>query len=310
MHLSLYSQQELVVERHSSALPTPRRVAGITVIVPTYNERGCLAATIADLRRALEVCAEDYEILIVDDGSTDGTPGEVDTNEHVRLIEHRTNRGYGAALKTGIRHATFPLMAITDADGTYPGQFLVDMVQASQTADMVVGARIGSHVEYPIVRSLPKWFLTRFAEWMARSPIPDVNSGFRVFRKGDVERFLNILPDGFSFTTTLTLAMLTNGYRVDFEPIDYHRRVGRSKFHPIRDTLRMLRTIIRTGMYFAPLRLFLPIACVFFAGFLGTMVYDLAVRQNLSDKTLILFVAATQLTMFGLLADMIDKRSN
>lgn len=310
MHLSLYSQQDLVVEPRFPERPRSARAAGLTVIVPTFNERGCLAATIDELRSALEQCTDEYEILVVDDGSTDGTRNELECGDNVRLLEHRTNRGYGAALKTGIRHARFSLIAITDADGTYPGEALPGMVRAAQSADMVVGARIGRRVIYPATRSLPKWFLTRFAEWMARCRIPDVNSGLRVFRKQDVDRFLNILPDGFSFTTTLTLAMLTNGYRVDFEPIDYNRRVGRSKFHPIRDTLRMLRTIIRTGMYFAPLRLFLPIAALFFTGFLGTMSYDLIVRQNLSDKTLILFVAATQLTMFGLLADMIDKRSN
>ncbi|MCA9155878.1 MAG: hypothetical protein KDA38_13865, partial [Planctomycetales bacterium] len=138
--------------------------------------------------------------------------------------------------------------------------------------------------------------------------IPDLNSGMRVFRKSVVERFLNILPDGFSFTTTITLAMLTNNYVVHYEPIAYHPRVGRSKIRPIRDTLRFVQLILRTGMYFAPLRVFLPVATVFFLGFLVTLSLDVY-HGNLNERTLLLLVAATQLGMFALLADMIDKRS-
>jgi hypothetical protein len=130
----------------------------------------------------------------------------------------------------------------------------------------------------------------------------------RVFRKSVVERFLNILPDTFSFTTTITLATLTNRYRVRYEPIDYHARIGQSKIKPIRDTLRFVQLILRTGMYFAPLRLFLPVAGVFFLGFCATLFQDLFIRQDLTERTLILFVTAAQLAMFALLADMIDKR--
>ncbi|MFG0335969.1 MAG: glycosyltransferase family 2 protein, partial [Maioricimonas sp. JB049] len=145
--------------------------------------------------------------------------------------------------------------------------------------------------------------------WMAHQEIPDLNSGLRVFRKSVAERFLSILPDGFSFTTTITLAMLTNRYAVHYEPIDYRPRVGRSKIKPIRDTLRFIQLILRTGMYFAPLRVFLPIAGLFFAGFLTTLFQDVFIRQDLTERTLILLVTSTQMGMFALLADMIDKRT-
>jgi glycosyltransferase involved in cell wall biosynthesis len=228
----------------------------------------------------------------------------------VRVLTHQQNRGYGAALKTGIRQAKHDLIVITDSDGTYPNERIPDLVALSREADMVVGSRTGDNVTYPLIRKIPKLFLKRFAEWMAHQPIPDMNSGLRVFRKSVAERFLNILPNGFSFTTTITLAMMTNGYSVHYEPIDYHPRVGKSKIKPIRDTLRFVQLILRTGMYFAPLRVFLPVAAVFFSGFLFTLYQDIFIRNDLTERTLILFVTATQLCMFSLLADMIDKRSS
>lgn len=300
---ALWQERVTVYRAPATGRPT------VSVVIPTYNEEQCIADTIDQLTVHLGECCDDFEIIVVNDGSTDGTPHILRERTDIRLIEHAGNCGYGAALKTGIRHARFPLIVITDADGTYPSEHLPRLLERAAHADMVVGARTGDSVEYPLIRRIPKWFLVRFAEWMARRRIPDLNSGLRIFHKRDVTRFLNILPDGFSFTTTITLALLTNGYVVDFEPIDYRRRIGKSKIHPVLDTLRLARTIFRTGMYFAPLRVFLPIAAAFFAAFVGTFVYDLLVPQNLSEKTLMLFVASTQLAMFGLLADMIDKRS-
>jgi hypothetical protein len=130
----------------------------------------------------------------------------------------------------------------------------------------------------------------------------------RVFRKSAVERFLNILPDGFSFTTTITLAMMTNNYVVRYESIDYFPRVGRSKVRPIRDTLNFVQLILRTGMYFAPLRVFLPVAAMFFLGFMLSISRDIA-SGNITESSIVLFVAAAQIGMFALLADMIDKRT-
>lgn len=277
-------------------------------MLPVYNEAAGLTAAVDGLHRTLQAAGIEAEILVVDDGSTDGSREILRRRTDLRLLEHPVNLGYGAALKTGIRHARFPIIAITDADGTYPHEHLPILIRRMDAADMVVGSRTGAEVEYPILRSIPKWFLVRFAEWLARRRIPDLNSGLRVFHRPIAERFLKILPDGFSFTTTLTLAMLTNGYLVEYEPINYRTRTGQSKIHPIRDTWRMLRTIFCTGMYFAPLRVFLPIAALFAVACSITLAQDLYFR-DLTERTLILFVAATQLAMFGLLADMIDKRS-
>ena len=289
--------------------PSDSTRTGVTLVLPVYNEATGLPALLDGLQQALQAIGIDYEIIAVDDGSTDGSKDILRSRTDLRLLEHPINLGYGATLKTGIRHARFPLIAITDADGTYPHEHLATLIQRMRHADMVVGARTGDQVDYPMIRGVPKWFLVRFAEWLARRRIPDLNSGLRVFHRDIAQRFLKILPDGFSFTTTITLAMLTNGYLVEYEPINYRvRRHSQSKIHPLRDTWRMLRTIFCTGMYFAPLRVFLPIAALFGLACGVTLSFDLYYR-DLTERTLILFVATTQLAMFGLLADMIDKRS-
>lgn len=280
-----------------------------SLVVPVYNEENGIAATLDHLQQTLQVTDCTYEIIAVNDGSSDNTSKILRARSDVKVIHHRRNRGYGAALKTGIRHAKYPLIVITDADGTYPNERIPDLVRLALQADMVVGARIGANVKYSTLRKIPKWFLVQFAQWMTHSKIPDLNSGLRVFRKSVVEKYLNILPDTFSFTTTITVAMLANNYIVHYEPIDFHHRVGKSKIKPIRDTLRFVQLILRTGMYFAPLRIFLPISGVFFAGFLVTLFEDLFIRRDLTERTLILFVTATQMMMFSLLADMLDKRT-
>lgn len=285
-------------------------IPAFSVIIPAFNEEGAISGTIDHLHDTLREADCEYELIVVNDGSTDGTARALAGRRDVRVVSHPYNLGYGAALKTGIRNASHPLIVITDSDGTYPNGRIPELVELSRRFDMVVGSRNGANVTYPLIRKIPKWFLKRFAEWMVRRPIPDLNSGLRVFRRDVAERFLNILPDGFSFTTTITLAMLTNRYRVHYEPIDYHPRIGRSKIKPIRDTLRFIQLILRTGMYFAPLRVFLPVAGVFFLAFLFTFCQDVLVRQDLTERTLILLVTSTQMGMFALLADMIDKRSS
>lgn len=300
--------------QHSEEVPlasTPSDAVcpAFSIVLPVYNEERAIAMTLDYLQETLQPTGCQYEIIVVNDGSTDNSGVVLRSRKDIRLIEHGVNRGYGAALKTGIRNAKYSLIAITDGDGTYPNDRIPQLVALAAHADMVVGARIGANVQYSTLRKIPKWFLVRFAQWVTRTRIPDLNSGMRVFRKSVVERFLKILPDTFSFTTTITLAMLTNNYIVHYEPIDYRHRVGKSKIKPIRDTLRFVQLILRVGVYFAPLRIFLPVAILFALGFLTTLSVDVFVRQDLTERTLILFVAAMQFGMFALLADMIDKRT-
>jgi glycosyltransferase involved in cell wall biosynthesis len=301
------------VDTKASSTPESTQASiAFSILIPVYNEEKGIELTLERLQEQLNVSRCTYEIIVVNDGSTDRTSEILHYLQEVmefRVIEHPSNRGYGAALKTGIRQAKYSAIVITDGDGTYPNERIPQLVALLEKADMVVGARTGANVRYPTIRKIPKWFLVRFAEWIANSRIPDLNSGLRVFRKNIVEKFFNILPNTFSFTTTITLAMLTNGYLVHYEPIDYYARQGNSKIKPIRDTLRFVQLILRVGLYFAPLRVFLPIAGLFFLGFLFTFIQDIFVRENLTERSLLLLIAATQTGMFALLADMIDKRT-
>jgi glycosyltransferase involved in cell wall biosynthesis len=280
-----------------------------SLIIPAYNEVLGIERVITDLATTLGPLSGQYEILVINDGSNDGTGEILQRLSGIRVIEHPRNLGYGAALKTGIRFAQADRIVITDADGSYPNEQIPHLLELAQRADMVVGARIGENVEYPTLRKIPKWFLVRFAEWLTEMPIPDLNSGLRIFDREIAQRFLPIFPDGFSFTTSITVAMLMNRYIVHYEPIDYRARLGRSKIRPIRDTLRFVQLIVRTGVYFAPMRIFLPIAAVLFAGFLVTFSFDLFVRHDLTERSLLLLIAWTQTAMFALVADMIDKRT-
>ncbi|MDO9459865.1 MAG: glycosyltransferase family 2 protein [Alphaproteobacteria bacterium] len=282
------------------------------VIVPAYNEEDGVADTIQHIRKAMSAVA-DYELIIVNDGSSDGTAAVLEKIQKedtaLRVVTHDNNLGYGAALKTGIRNTLAEYIVITDADGTYPNERIPDLIEMCRNYDMVVGARTGDNVTYSKVRALPKIFLRAWASWIARKNIPDINSGMRVFRRDVAERFMGILPNTFSFTLTITLALLTTHRRVMFAPIDYHERVGNSKIKPIRDTLRFLMLILRTGTYFAPLRVIGPFALLLMLAAMASLAYDIFELENLTDKTIMLLLFAFNTGMFALIADMIDKRA-
>ena len=281
-----------------------------SIVVPCFNEEPGIASTIATLRTSV---GAEPEVIVVDDGSTDRTAALLTElaakDARLRVVRHERNRGYGASLKTGIARARAELIVIVDADGTYPLDRIPELVDACRDADMVVGARTGADVTYPLHRRVPKAFLSAHAEWLVGQRIPDMNSGLRVFRKDSVRRFIRVLPDGFSFTTTITMAMMRSHLDVRFVPISYKERLGRSKIRPIRDTLNFVQLIVRTGMIFAPLRVLGPIVVLLFAAFCVSLGYDVIVLENLTDKTVMLLLFALNTAMFALLADMIDRRS-
>ena len=296
------------------AAPALEELQAFTLVVPAYNEEGAITETVETLVETLSPLPE-FELLVVNDGSSDGTAAELARLEELhpalRVITHDRNRGYGAALKTGISRARTPWVGITDADGTYPNHRLPEMIGIAQEldADMVVGARtIKEEVEYPLIRKIPKVFLVRWASWLSDYRIPDINSGMRVFKTESVKKFFWVLPDTFSFTTTISIAMLKSRHLVHYMPIGYKARIGQSKIKPIRDTLRFVQLITRTGMYFAPLRVLTPLFLILVVALLVSLGFDIA-HGNLTDKSVILFVAAMNTVMFGLLADMIHRRS-
>jgi len=286
---------------------------GLSIVIPAYNEEKGITPVLRDLLDTLDRLALEMpvEVIIVNDGSRDGTSEAIRPflDHGIRLVEHPKNLGYGAALKTGIHHARFRWILITDADGTYPTRFIPEVLAKREHNEMVVGARTGERALVPLVRRPPKWVLRRLASYLSRRDIPDLNSGFRLMRKDIVEDYFNILPDGFSFTTTITLAMFSAGHSVAYVPIDYHRREGKSKIRPIQDTLNFLRLIVRTIMYFDPLRVFLPASFSFFLASLGVAVGSYLFTEKLMDvTTVLLFVTGVQLLAIGMLADMLNRR--
>lgn len=283
----------------------------VSVIVPAYNEAQAIGKVLSDLEAACKADRLIYEILVVDDGSTDDTAAIAERSAIAkRVLRHGVNQGYGAALKTGIHAARGEWVVITDSDGTYPNQRIPELAAMMADWDMVVGARTGEDVRVPLARRPAKWALGVLANWLVDARIPDLNSGLRVFRRDLALRFLPILPNGFSFTTTITLAMLSEGYRVTFVPIDYYARKGRSKIRPLHDTLNFLQLIVRTVLYFNPLRIFLPLSLFFFgAGAAVGLVSKLVFGKLLDTTTIVLIVSGVQILMLGMLADLIDKRA-
>jgi glycosyltransferase involved in cell wall biosynthesis len=279
----------------------------VSVVIPAYNEEAGLTDVVKGLHSRLELSGRRFEIIVVDDGSRDHTL-DVARGLDVTVISHGTNRGYGAALKTGIQAARGEHILICDADGTYPSESIPELLRYADGHDMVVAARTGESVDIPLFRRLAKGILRRLAVYLSEAEIPDLNSGLRVFRRDAALRFFPILPAGFSFTTTITLAMLCNEGAVRYVPINYSKRTGRSKIRPLRDTLNFLILILRTILYFNPLKIFLPIAIGLALLFLGSLAYDVFVLRDLTEKTLILLFGSMNLLAIGVTADLIAKR--
>jgi glycosyltransferase involved in cell wall biosynthesis len=277
----------------------------VSILIPAYNEEGAIEETVAIISQQRPHFRE-LEIVVINDGSRDRT-GEIARKLDVTLIEHPANCGYGAALKTGLQHARHDLILIADADGTYPLEDIPKLCAEMGGHDMVVGARTGDVVQIPLIRRPGKWIITQLAKYLSQQDIPDLNSGLRVFRKDVALRFLALYPDGFSFTTTITLAMLTNRHRVKFIPINYHRRVGKSSIKA-SDFINFTILIIRICAYFKPLNVFVPPALLMILLGLVKAVRDYFVVEHIGLLAGALILTGIQMIFIGLLADLIDKR--
>lgn len=286
---------------------------GLSIILPVYNEQKAIEETIFQLIQVKKNIDFDVEIILINDGSSDNTEVILRklSQEDFRIIHHQRNLGYGAALKTGVRAAKYAYIAITDADNTYPNNRIPEFFHKvlENDIDMMVGARTGKSVKISLIRKSAKWVLTKIANYLANVKIPDINSGFRIMKKEVVKSFLKILPDGFSFTTTITLAMEINGYSIKYEPIDYFGRKGKSKFKPIEDTLNFLQLIMRTILYFNPLKIFIPLslflAALAFLVLLGSWIFF---SQPMDVTFAVILMTAVFTITIGMLADLIDRR--
>ncbi len=289
-----------------------QQIDGLSIIVPCFNEEGGVTETISSLKNILKDFGIAFEILAVDDGSEDATLKRLEEfGDSIKIISNTTNLGYGASLKRGLIEAKYQAIGIIDADGTYPVDQVPGLykIVAEDGCDMAVGARTGKNVAIPLVRLPAKYLLGKLANFIVGQNIPDMNSGLRVFRRSIAMRMYPLFPDGFSFTTTITLAMLTNGYDVKFVPTDYFHRVGSSKIRPIRDTLNFIQLIVRVSLYFSPLKVFTPLSIGLLILAVGWGLTSYFVFGQLADvSTLVLFVSSLQVAVLGMLAEMINLR--
>jgi glycosyltransferase involved in cell wall biosynthesis len=276
----------------------------IAVILPAFNEIDGIEKSITRVQAVLHTLALTSELIVVDDGSADGT-GSRAASTGARVLTHQVNRGYGAALKTGILNTTASHIAIIDADCTYPPEMLPTLAGKMSYADMSVGARALSSSGVAWSRKPGKWMLNAFASYLVGRNIPDLNSGLRVARRDVLLRYLHLLPDGFSFTSTITMAMMANGHTVVYEPIEYTKRVGRSKIRPSH-FFSFLMLVVRAIVLFNPLKVFLPLGTVLFVLGIAKLIQDI-VRWNLSETAVMAFLSAIIVWAVGLLADMISR---
>jgi glycosyltransferase involved in cell wall biosynthesis len=306
----------------SAGIPLDEREvpAGVTVILPSFNEEAAVADQVRAVRTALTSRGIEHEIIVVDDGSDDATsPRALEAG--ARVLRHRENRGYGAAIKAGITAARYDSIAIIDADGTYPSDQIPALLELLEGADMVVGARTLQNVHIPWARRPAKWILGWLANRIAGRRIPDLNSGLRVFRRECVRQYFPVLSNRFSFTTTVTLALLADDYRVVYHPIEYYRRLGRSKITP-RHFMDFMVLVLRMAMLFQPLKVFVPVG----GGFLGVgflkFAFDivalfrrapvldgsLVFQPVLSTSAILLLLLGVQMLLIGMVADGVLRR--
>lgn len=294
----------------------------LSVVIPAYNEEQSIVTTVGSVRDMLDGAGITGEIIVVDDGSDDRT-GELAATTEARVLTHSSNRGYGASLKTGIRNSVYETIAITDADGTYPVERIPSLLEALESgADMAVGARTTGVSNIPTARRPAKWVLRKLAAYITGCRIPDLNSGLRVFGKNLALNYFHLLPSGFSFTTTITVASLCDDLEIEFIPIDYMQREGTSKITPTHFP-NFVMLVMRLAVLFRPLKIFIPASLFCFVLGIVKLGIDvaLAVQQTggfgwsilsfpvISSTTVILMVSGLQILLFGMVAEAMARRA-
>jgi glycosyltransferase involved in cell wall biosynthesis len=278
----------------------------VSVVLPVFNESGHLSEEIDRIRSALEADGLTYELIVVDDGSTDGSGELLAGIDGIRLIRFAQNRGSGSARKVGTRAAKGRIVVWTDVDMSYPNHEIPRLVKELEGYDQVVGARTSEQGTAKALRVPAKWLIARLASYLTETRIPDLNSGLRAFRREVALQYLHLLPTGFSCVTTMTMAFLANGYSVRYVPIEYSPRAGDSKFHWWVDTRRYVRQVLRMVLMYNPLKIFMPVGLLLMAVGLAKLAYDLITNHfEVAADTIVVLLAAGAMIVLGLLADLI-----
>ena len=280
------------------------KTLSLSVILPAKNEAHNLQALLPRVQAMLTGVNRDAEIIVIDDGSTDGTR-QVCEAHGVRVISHPYSSGNGAAVKTGARAARGEVLAFMDADGQHDPELIPRLLDTLVVGyDRVVGAR-PAHAQAGAHRFAANAFYNWFASWMIGRPVPDLTSGLRVARSERFRRFLYLLPNGFSYPTTSTMSFFRSGYPVAYVPVPVQRRVGRSHIRLLRDGLRFLLIIFKIGTLYSPLKLFVPISAAFFMTGLGYYLYTYVTTNRFTNMSALLFVTSILVFVVGLLSEQI-----
>ena len=272
----------------------------VSVVMPAFNED----AVIQDiLKRVIQLQIAD-EILVVDDGSSDHTADKAAAIEGVTVVRHPYNMGNGAAVKSGIRAASGDIVVLMDADGQHPPEEIPNLLQHLDPYDMVVGER-GTGSEAAVSRSIANSVFNLYSSYIVGYQVPDLTSGFRALRASVAKNFVYLLPNKFSYPTTLTIAFFRAGYAVKYQPFASPARVGRSKIRPLRDGFRFLLTITRLGVLFVPLKIFLPISLFLMTTGMGYVLLELANSRRFSGFGGLIATIGVFTFLLGLVSEQI-----
>ena len=273
----------------------------VTIIIPAYNEAEVIGNVVDGIRAV--AAGDDWEILVIDDGSTDGT-SERASRSGVRVVKHPYNKGNGAAVKTGLREATGEVVCLMDADGQHDPREIPKLLAALQTYDLVIGTRAG-HRSGGLLRWLGNFFYNRLASYLTNHPIHDLTSGFRAAWRDKMLEFLPLFPNGFSYPVTSCMAFIKAGYNVGFIPITVSKRVGQSKIRVFRDGVKFVLIAMRMIMLFSPMRIFLPISVLLFAGGAGYAIYTIITEVHITNTTVLLCTMSVVTFLIGLVSEQI-----
>jgi glycosyltransferase involved in cell wall biosynthesis len=278
----------------------------ISIVLPAYHEERVISRVIASIHAVMQKPGINYEVVVVDDGSTDRTSDEAHA-AGARVVRHAYNLGNGAAVKTGIRHARGDVVVLMDSDGQHDPHDILRLLVDIPTHGMVVGARTRDS-ESATYRDLANFIYNKFASYICGRKIDDLTSGFRAIRTPLVRQFLYLLPNTFSYPTTITLALLKAGHCVSYVPIKAAKRVGQSKIRPLKDGPRFLVIMLKIATLFSPLKVFLPVSLVTIGLGLFWYLYTyFFVSPKLPQATVILTISGILFLLMGLISEQIAQ---